>query len=466
MNASKRVPVLQTASCNVPPIASTHSLAMARPSPLPSVPLAVSERTKSWKIVSRSPAGMPGPESVTASAMPFADACTSMDTPPVCVNLTALPARLSNTCRNRAPSSITVVATSGATRVVKASPFALGASVRATPSTRTRKSTGSGRSALLDRFAAASVSTSSTRSSCCRAAARIVSTWSVWAGVRSVSVSQSARPTMLAAGARRSCPTMASTRSRSWEAARTSCRAFSKAARSLRSAVISRPKLRVPGSPDTGSVDTMSPQRKTFSPVGVCTRTIRVRPSFAVVSSMAGIGTEPAKNERAVLLMNVTSPAPLRWMTTSPKASVSERWISSLSRVAHPATSMFSMRCARASNRSLNSSACSGRAFRTRRRARASSKRHTPKALAEKMAVSSRSRRGTNAATAQRVAPTIHIITAPLSRDWGEWERTANRPSRVVRGFARRPVVGGGGGGAGVASVTVIRARWAATVSK
>ena len=105
----------------VPPMAVTRRLEMARPRPAPpcarvDVP---SDCSNSSKMRSMSSSRRPGPVSVTVkhmrSVVSVRARATLTSTPPVSVNLMALPMRLSSTCLTLPGSAVIICGTSGST---------------------------------------------------------------------------------------------------------------------------------------------------------------------------------------------------------------------------------------------------------------------------------------------------------------------------------------------------------------
>ncbi len=130
-----------------PSMRSTMRRVMARPSPVPAPRAALSPPcSNSSKIAPRRSAGMPGPVSSTEKTISSPDPrSTPMQTPPVSVNLTALPARLNRICRRRSRSERTILGTSRATKDAISVPlsWARGARSSTTPWTVLSSSNGS-----------------------------------------------------------------------------------------------------------------------------------------------------------------------------------------------------------------------------------------------------------------------------------------------------------------------------------
>src|SRR5437588_3047630 len=102
-----------------PPCASTNSRAMARPRPVPSMrPLAFARpRKNESKIDSRSSRGTPGPVSITSTMASRAAARVStLMVPPLGVNFTALPSRLSMIERSFSGSASTLTLSRSSSR--------------------------------------------------------------------------------------------------------------------------------------------------------------------------------------------------------------------------------------------------------------------------------------------------------------------------------------------------------------
>ena len=131
-----------------PPMASTRPLTMLRPSPVPSTLRSKVEPnvTNASKILSRSPAGMPIPVSVTRNVTcpGGPDVSTSTVICPFSVNLMALPTRFTTICSSRAASPRTGAISSPEYTAINWLPAACACVCRPrmAESTKLRRSTG------------------------------------------------------------------------------------------------------------------------------------------------------------------------------------------------------------------------------------------------------------------------------------------------------------------------------------
>ena len=134
-----------------PPIISTRCAEMVRPSPVPPNRrvVDVSACTNAPKICHCLSSGIPMPVSETmnrsaACSVVTLSADTSTTTSPVSVNLTALPTRLTSTCRRRPGSPTRLSGTSVLMRQASSSPFSCAgrANSRTAPSTASRRLNG------------------------------------------------------------------------------------------------------------------------------------------------------------------------------------------------------------------------------------------------------------------------------------------------------------------------------------
>ena len=140
-------------SASAPPILATRRREMARPSPVPACGWFSegSACSNSSKIASRAASGTPGPESRTSKRSRAPSRATRTPTPPRSVNFTALPMRLTSTCRSRAGSPTISRGVSGEMTLASSNPFAIarGASNSTTLSTKGASAKASWRSSNL-----------------------------------------------------------------------------------------------------------------------------------------------------------------------------------------------------------------------------------------------------------------------------------------------------------------------------